>query len=601
MEPAPTLQHSVLSGIKHPRVLIRQAETGKLLSFEGLECVIQAHTEKQVLPALQQVTEQVERQGLFSAGFVSYEASPAFDPYLKVRRDDSGFPLVWFGLFSGMRETRLPGADSPVALQDLDWSPSIAAQEYSSALDRIREHIRTGDTYQVNFTYRLRARCTLEPMDIFSTIFRSQDPPYAAFIDTGDFALCSFSPEMFFTLQGQTLRSRPMKGTAARGLDTIQDRQAARDLKSSDKDRAENVMIVDMVRNDMGRIAHPGSVHVPQLFAVEKYFDVWQMTSLVECATSAPVEEIFKALFPPASITGAPKIKTTEIIARLETVPRRIYTGTMGYMAPGRQAQFNVAIRTLLLDQTSSLAEYGIGGGIVWDSRTDMEMNESRIKARVLSTPGPCFDLLESLLWEPRKGFPHLNRHLKRLQESAEYFDFHLNLQRVHSELQDLASPLTQKPHKVRLLVSRSGAVKVQAVMLDPGKPGFADLPLAASPVDPGNRFLYHKTTNREVYNQALAARPGCQDVLLFNHRSQVTESTIANVAVEKRGELLTPPVSCGLLPGVYRSLLLEQGTIREEVLAIQDVLDSSRVFLMNSVRGMHQVRVHQSNIDNLG
>ena len=592
MEPASTLSNSGSSGTKRPRALVRQAETGKLLAFEGLESVIQAHTEKQVLPALQQVVEQVERQGLFAAGFVSYEAAPAFDPYFSVLQDDSGFPLVWFGLFSLMQETELPGPHSQTSLEGLDWSPSITPREYSRALDRIREHIRSGDTYQVNFTYRLRARCSLDPLDVFSTICRSQDPPYASFIDTGEFALCSFSPEMFFTLEGQTLKSRPMKGTSARGLQNTQDRQAARDLKNSEKDRAENVMIVDMVRNDMGRIAHPGSVHVPQLFSVEKYFDVWQMTSLVECTTSANLDEIFGALFPPASITGAPKIKTLEIISALENSPRRIYTGTMGYIAPGRQARFNVAIRTLLLDRTRSMAEYGIGGGIVWDSKTDMEMSEARVKARVLSTPGPGFDLLESLLWQPGKGFPHLNRHLKRLKDSAEYFDFPLDLPRVQRDLQELASSLPQEPHKIRLLLSRNGEVKVQAVKLDPEKPGFADLPLAASPVDPGNRFLYHKTTNREIYNQALRTRPQYQDVLLYNHRSQITESTIANIAVEKNAELLTPPVSCGLLPGVYRSLLLEQGTIREEVLSIQDVLDSPRVFLMNAVRGMHPVRV---------
>ncbi|WP_291323205.1 aminodeoxychorismate synthase component I [Desulfonatronospira sp.] len=575
-----------------PAALVRHSGSGHLLGFSGLQVVIRADTLQQVRPTLQQVIQAVEKKGLYAAGFVSYEAAPAFDSYFQVTEDTSGFPLVWFGLFSDMRPTALAPPGAGVSLEGLGWRPSVTPGEYSRALARIREHIRTGDTYQVNFTYRLRADCSLDPLDIFCTICRSQDPPYAAFIDTGEFALCSFSPEMFFTLKGQTLRSRPMKGTVARGLDNIQDRHAARELEKSEKDRAENVMIVDMVRNDMGRIAHPGSVHVPQLFSVEKYFDVWQMTSLVECSTSANLNEIFRALFPPASITGAPKIKTMEIISALENAPRRIYTGALGYMAPGRQAQFNVAIRTLLLDKMRSMAEYGIGGGIVWDSRTDMEMSESRVKARVLSTPGTGFDLLESLLWQPEAGFPYLNRHLKRLQESAEYFDFPLDLQRVHSELQDLSAALPQQPHKIRLLVSRSGEVKVQAVKLDPQNPGFSHLPLAASPVDPGNRFLYHKTTNREVYNQALRTRPGCRDVLLYNDRGQVTESTIANIAVEKNGELLTPPVSCGLLPGVYRSIMLEQGTIRESVLSIQEVLDSPRVFLINSVRGMHQVDI---------
>ncbi len=534
----------------------------------------------------------MEEKGLYAAGFVSYEAAPAFDPYFQVRQDDSRFPLLWFGLFSGVRELEPGPAEHNYSMRDIKWEASISREEYNRNLAEIRDHIRQGDTYQVNFTYRLHAPLSFDPWKAFKVLLAGQNPPYGAYIDTGEFALCSFSPELFFSLEGGLLQSRPMKGTAARGLWSKQDHEMAAELYRSEKDRAENVMIVDMVRNDMGRIAVPGSVQVPELFTLEKYPDVWQMTSLVQAETTSPLEEIFQALFPPASITGAPKINTMEIITRLESLPRRIYTGTIGFMAPGGKARFNVAIRTLLADRRLSLAEYGVGGGIVWDSSAEREMYESRIKARVLQSRREAFDLLESILWDPEKGFPFLEYHLERLQASADYFDFSLNTSLVHEHLDTLAQSLPRIRHKIRLLVSRSGAVKAEASALTPETSSFSDIPLAAVPVDTRDRFLYHKTTRRNAYEQALKSRSGFRDVLLFNTGREVTESTIANIVVEKDNELLTPPVSCGLLPGVYRSLLIRRNKVRELVLSIEDVQESDSVYLINAVRGMQPVRI---------
>jgi len=575
-----------------PAAVIRGFLPGKLWRFTGLQEIIQAGSTDEVWTKLQQASRAVEEKGLYAAGFVSYEAAPAFDPYFQVRRDDSRFPPLWFGLFSGARELELGPAEHNYSMRDIKWEASISREEYNRSLAEIRNHIRQGDTYQVNFTYRLHAPLSFDPWKAFKVLFAAQNPPCGAYIDTGEFALCSFSPELFFSLECGLLRSRPMKGTAARGLWSKQDHEMAAELYRSEKDRAENVMIVDMVRNDMGRIAAPGSVQVPELFTLEKYPDVWQMTSLVQAETTSPLEKIFQALFPPASITGAPKINTMEIIARLESLPRRIYTGTIGFMAPGGKARFNVAIRTLLADRRLSLAEYGVGGGIVWDSSAEREMDESRIKARVLQSRREAFDLLESILWDPEKGFPFLEYHLERLQASADYFDFSLNTPLVHEHLDTLAQSLPRIRHKIRLLVSRSGAVKAEASSLTPETSSFSDIPLAAVPVDPRDRFLYHKTTRRIVYEQALKSRSGFRDVLLFNTGREVTESTIANIVVEKDNELLTPPVNCGLLPGVYRSLLIRRNKVRERVLSIDDVQESTSVYLINAVRGMHPVRI---------
>jgi len=351
-------------------------------------------------------------------------------------------------------------------------------------------------------------------------------------------------------------------------------------------------MIVDMVRNDLGRAAETGSVHVPALFAVEQYPTVWQMTSTVRAKTLVPLDRIFQALFPPASITGAPKRRTMEIIAELESSPRRIYTGAIGMVAPGGRAQFNVAIRTLLIHKKSGLAEYGVGGGIVWDSQQDKEWEECSLKTRVLHVHRPSFDLLETMLWSPEHGFSLLEYHLERLGQSAAYFGFSVDPLRIREELEHVASRLGEVPHRIRLLVSRSGASKLDTSPVESDSSRFADIVLSRSPVDSSDVFLYHKTTHRRVYDDALKACPGFGDVLLFNEKGEITESTIANVVVESHGGLWTPPVRCGLLPGTYRAWLLDRKQVRERTITIEEILHSPNVYLANSVRGMHRVKV---------
>lgn len=553
-----------------------------------------ARTAASVLDVLAEVERRTAGGDLWAAGFVAYEAAPAMDAALVVRPADD-FPPAWFGLYPEPDSIDLPPPPAGTAggggTAELAWTPSISEEDYRRAIARIRQYIRAGDTYQVNYSFRLRAAFAGDAWPFFLRLVAAQGSGQAAFLDTGDWTIASASPELFFRLQGRQIHSRPMKGTAARGLGSADDLRQAAWLRSSEKNRAENVMIVDMVRNDVGRIAALGSVEVERLFDMEKYPSLWQMTSTVRAETGAGLPDLFRAMFPAASITGAPKARTMEIIAELETAPRRIYTGSIGFVGPGRLAQFNVAIRTVLVDRRTGTAEYGVGGGIVWDSEAGAELHECRTKARVLTQTRPDFDLLETLRWTPGDGYFLLQRHLDRLAESADYFQRPLDLPAVRQALTQAAARFADRPQRVRLTVSADGRPRVQSKVLTPVAAPYR-VRLAARPVDPSDVFLYHKTTRRAVYEQALASTPGCDDALLANPAGELTESTIANLVLELDGRLLTPPLRCGLLPGVLRAQLLAEGKIAEQALLVADLARASKIFLLNSVRGMWQVEL---------
>lgn len=582
--------------------IIHDATHGQWLHFCDPKEVISVHRIEEVIPALEAVEELVRQHGLYAAGFISYEAAPAFDSALAVK-ENGIFPLLWFGLYEMPKQVHLPAAPEAQSAS-LQWQPSLTTNAYQDAIGTIKDYIEAGDTYQVNFTVRLRSPFSGDPWPYFIELAQAQDASYSGFVNTKEWIICSASPELFLQVEGEELISRPMKGTAPRGLMLHDDREQAEWLYHSEKNRAENVMIVDMVRNDMGRIADIGSVHVSKLYEVEKYPTVWQMTSTVRAKTEAGLCAIMGALFPPASITGAPKPRTMQIIAELEHAPRRIYTGTVGFWMPDRRAQFNVAIRTVLIDKAQGEAEYGVGGGIVWDSIDTMEFEECQTKAKILTQRVPDFSLLESILWTPEEGYFLLAYHLKRLQDSAAYFSYSADMDAIRERLGSLASTLPKTAHKVRLLVAKDGGITLQPEILAEalGDAGLQPphICLAPAPIDPSNPFLYHKTTNRQVYEQALAASRGYADVILWNEKGEVTESSIANIVVELDGELCTPPIQCGLLPGTYRASLLEQGKVKERVISIDDLATSPHVYLVNSVRKEREVVVDLKGIKEL-
>lgn len=546
--------------------------------------MVQTRRLAEVRPTLEQVQRAAE-SGLYAAGFISYEAAGGVDSHLATH-PCGGPPLLWVGLFRRMAWQESPPRAEAGSYSIGPWRPSVSPQEYAGAVARIRDYIAAGDTYQVNYTFRLRAGFQGDPWPFFGRLCRAQRGQHSAYIDTGEWVICSASPELFFSLEQGLLVCRPMKGTAARGLTFLRDVQLREGLRRSAKDRAENAMIVDMMRNDMGRVAETGSVVVGSAFDLEKYPTLYQMTSTVRARTTASFGRIVEALFPCASITGPPKVRTMQIIKELEPTPRGIYTGCIGYLTPAGSARFSVAIRTAVIDRAAGTAEYGVGGAIVWDSTQANEYVECQTKAAVLQAEAPEFDLLEAILHDGDRGYFLLEEHLRRLAESGEYFDFPVDLPAIRHRLQESRGDLGGEPAKVRVRLERGGQITVEAVPLSAIKlPTPLSLKLADEPVDERNVFLYHKTTCRSVYESACACRGEFDDVVLWNTHGQVTETTRANIVVELDGRLLTPPVECGLLAGVFRGQLLRGGQVAERIVTVDDLSRAGRIWAVNSVR----------------
>jgi para-aminobenzoate synthetase/4-amino-4-deoxychorismate lyase len=571
-------------------VLLR--EDTEWLHFSEPYQIISAETLDDVLPALREIERLVQENHRYAAGFLSYEAASAFDPALPTRtinkhsspgsvRSDE-FPYLWFGLYSKPRSVALPEAEGSKEI--LDWRATTDSETYYSAIRKIKDHIGAGRTYQVNFTMRLQTEFTGNVWEFFLHLVQSQNR-HAAYVDTGRFVITSASPELFFQLDNDVITCRPMKGTTSRGRTTVEDLAQSEWLKQSGKNRAENVMIVDMIRNDLGRIARTGSVTVPQVFETERYATLWQMTSTVKAETNASLAEIFTALFPSASITGAPKVSTMNIIAKLESTPRKIYTGTIGYVAPQRKAKFNVAIRTALIDRDCHKAEYGVGGGIVWDSTGKDEYAEALLKAQVLLKPTQRFSLLETMSWTVSEGFFLREKHIARMLDSADYFDIRLTDQDLEGYLDQISAGF-RTAQRVRVLLDQHGTLSSESSpfsSLANNQP--LQVSLALDPIDSRDVFLFHKTTQRDVYEAARKGLEHFDDVLLYNENRELTEFTIGNLVVELGGQLLTPPIACGVLAGTFRAHLLETGQIVETVIPVPQLSHCTRIFRVNSLR----------------
>lgn len=554
-----------------------------MLRFTTPERVIVAMRPDEVIPALRAIENAVNQHRQYAVGFIAYEAAAAYG--LSVHPPLPDLPLIWFGLYTRAEDIAVPVSIGPAACTTGPWRPRLSLDGYTLSIERIKDYLARGHSYQVNYTFALEAEFTGEPQAFFTDLAAAQQGQYAAFIDMGRFVICSASPELFFRLDGEQLTAKPMKGTAQRGRTRAEDEAHRRCLHQSEKNRAENLMITDMVRNDLGQVARIGSVAVTQLFEIERYPTVLQMTSTVTARTQAPVTRILQHLFPSASITGAPKVCTMAIIRELEPQPRGVYTGAVGMIGPDRQAQFNVAIRTVLFDRKRRQALYGAGSGIVWDSDAADEYQECLLKAQVLTRKSPDFRLLETLLWEPGTGYFLLADHLQRLADSAAYFGVPLDRSAIETRLTALAATLSEAS-KIRLLVSSNGVFEVEtAALAQSALPQPVRVGWARQPVDSSTLWLYHKTTERQVYETARATRPDCDEVLLWNERGELTEASTANVVLEIGGDRVTPPVTCGLLPGTFRGWLLAHGYLQERILTVTDLYTAQRIYLINAVR----------------
>ena len=572
-----------------PKLLvIHDAKQRQWLKFEHPMQVLIATSIDQVVDTLVSVENLVSQNGWYAAGYVGYQAAAAFDPNFITCRGGE-LPLVWFGLYESAEVFVLPHAGG--MSQELSWRSRLNKQRYWQSIASIKAKIADGETYQVNYTYPLDCAFTGDAWDFFVALQHAQQGAYGAFLDLGRYAVCSASPELFFSREADLVATRPMKGTTARGANPQLDNMLRVGLAHSTKDRAENLMIVDMLRNDLGRIADPGSITVDELFHIEEYPTLWQMTSQVYGRCNCALVELFRVLFPCASITGAPKVKSMEIIAELENMPRQIYTGSIGFMLPGGRTQFNVAIRTALIDRQHGCAEYPVGGGIVWDSDVEDEYEETTLKAQVLSSLNvPC--LLETLLWEPATGYRFLELHLQRLCQSATHFSYPVHIDKVRQIL--IAEAAKQQPGRwrVRCLVGVTGVVEVQ-FFPQPyrGQSQALQLAMADSPIASGDEFYRHKTDNRQRFEHVLSvarknSSPAVDDVILYNEREEITETSMANIVVYVDGQWITPPLHCGLLPGTFRQKLLNDGVIVEQVITRKQLSQVDCLYLINSVRG---------------
>jgi len=548
--------------------------------FKKPKDIIIAETMDEVMPSLKKIQNAVD-QGYYAAGYLSYEAAPAFDPAFKVHKNNR-MPLLWFGIF---KQPVHESFDDGEKFHTTDWVTQTNLEEYHQHINSIKQAIEDGDTYQVNYTIRMLSNFSGDSKSYYRKLAKKQAANYSAYLDIGDFSILSVSPELFFHLKDQKLTTKPMKGTVGRGMTPAKDRENAAWLYHSEKNRAENVMIVDLLRNDLGVIAKPGTVKVPKLFAIEEYPTVYQMTSTVtaEIPGTKDIAAIFKALFPCGSITGAPKISTMNIIHQLEKSPREVYCGAIGFITPEQEAIFNVPIRTVMIDHKTNIAQYGVGGGITWNSNNKEEYEEVLTKAKVLHAKRPAFHLLETLGCYDGE-YLVLKEHMERLKQSADYFQFHRNIEEAEKKLLDFKKNHNEGSWKVRLLLAKDGEITVEGQEIPPNQT-VAKTALAKTPVAKNDIFLYHKTTNRSVYKEKLQGHEDKFDVLLWNENEELTEFTMGNVVVEMEGVLFTPPVSCGLLNGAYRRALLEKGIIHEKIIKVSQLPECSKVWFINSVR----------------
>ena len=580
---------------------LSSAGRDRRLAFSTPERVIVARTIAEVRPALREV-QAATRNGLYAAGMICYEAAPAFDAALHAHPAGS-LPLLWFGLF------RAPASLPRIAKQHAavsGWLPDTDRAAYEADINAIREAIARGDTYQVNYTLRLNTSVSGDPRAWYEALAAQSHGRFNAYLDIGGQQILSLSPELFFAWDGTQLLARPMKGTLSRAAlpaceeDSlawqVSDDAQAHALVASEKNRAENLMIVDLLRNDLSRVAVTGSVMVPKLFSLETYPTVHHLTSTVTATTRERVtlEDIFCALFPCGSITGAPKIKTTEIIAALEDSPRGIYCGAIGYITPDQRAVFNVPIRTVTIDRVRGQAQCGVGGGITWDSTAGEEHAEALAKSRFLGAGTGYFDLLETLLLD-NGYYAFLDRHLARLLGAAKRFGHLADMPAVRAALAAHAATYMHQLRRVRMLVSPSGEITVTSTPLQSTPADWlaprqdaerVNVALSATPIDSRHEFLRYKTTARSVYDVHIAESEDTFDVLLWNEREEISEFTRGNVVVSLDGKLLTPPLECGLLPGVLRAELLEQSVIRESRIKRQDLARADAIWFINSVRG---------------
>ena len=569
----------------HRKTVIDFRALGERYTFTQPIKELKTRDLSEVADLLAQV-ESYQEQGYYVVGYVSYEAAPAFEEKLAVYKA----PLLGEYLLYFTVHDRLETSPIPLTYEEVDlpskWQEETSAENYEKAIAQIHHHLRQGDTYQVNYTVQLKQDLSDNPFAIYNRMVVEQEAGYNAYVEHDEMAVISMSPELFFEQNDRELTTRPMKGTTQRGVTNQEDLEQASWLEQDPKNRSENMMIVDLLRNDMNRISEVGSEHVERLCQVEQYSTVWQMTSTIKSQLRPDVDlvEIFRSLFPCGSITGAPKIATMEIIKNLEPQPRGVYCGTIGLLLPNGRRIFNVAIRTIQLHQGKAV--YGVGGGITWDSTWESEYREVHQKAAVLYRKQARFQLIttgkisqKNLLFE--------DQHLERLTKASRYFSYPFDPENLRQKIEEECQACdSHQDYRLRITLSKSGEMELSRQILSPLSPSFCKAKLCLQEADLQQAFTYFKTTHRPHLSL------GEQEIIYHNAAGELLETSIGNIVLKIAGKLYTPPTSLGILPGIYRQHLLETGQVEEKVLTVPDLNQAEAVYGCNAVRGLYELEV---------
>ena len=569
----------------HKKTVIDFKELGVRQIFTDTIKELKTKDIKEVKHLLAEV-EAYQNQGYYAVGYVSYEAAPAFETKFEVIDDPlMSEYLLYFTIHESVQTEPIPLTYKPITLPKT-WQELTSAEEYKAAIEHIHHHIRQGDTYQVNYTVQLQQNITADPFAIYNRLVVEQNAHYNAFIQHDDVSIISVSPELFFKKDGDGLTTRPMKGTTNRGLTTETDLKQAQWLAQDQKNRSENMMIVDLLRNDMNRISKIGSENVKSLCLVEQYSTIWQMTSTIETQLlpNSNLGDIFQALFPCGSITGAPKIATMAIIKDVEKQARGVYCGAIGILLPNGPTIFNVAIRTLQMQGNKAI--YGVGGGITWDSKWEAEYEETRQKSAVLYRQNPKFDLISTGRIH-RGKLLFLKEHLNRLQESSRYFSYPFNKEEVQNQVEDLCQSLDfDTDYRLKMSLAKNGELTFEHNQLT----GLADVFCQARLVEQthplDSPYTYFKTS----YRPHISLEP--HEQIYYNQKKELLETSIGNLVLKIEDQLYTPPVHLGLLNGIYRQSLIVNNQVTERVLTLDNLKQAQAIYGCNAVRGLYELKV---------
>ena len=569
----------------HKKTVIDFKELGVRQIFTDAIKELKTKDIKEVKHLLAEV-EAYQNQGYYAVGYVSYEAAPAFETKFEVIDGPlMSEYLLYFTIHETVQTEPIPLTYKPIDLPK-SWQELTSAEEYKAAIEQIHHHIRQGDTYQVNYTVQLQQNLTANPFAIYNRLVVEQNAHYNAFIQHDDVSIISISPELFFKKDGDRLTTRPMKGTKNRGLTTETDLKQAQWLAQDQKNRSENMMIVDLLRNDMNRISKIGSENVKRLCQVEQYSTVWQMTSTIETQLlpNSSLSDVFQALFPCGSITGAPKIATMEIINKVEKQPRGVYCGAIGILVPQGPSIFNVAIRTLQMEGTKAV--YGVGGGITWDSKWEAEYEETKQKAAVLYRQNPRFDLISTGRVHQGKLL-FLEEHMKRLQESSRYFDYPFNKEKVKKQVEDLCQSLDfDTDYRLKMSLAKDGELTFEHNQLTGLADDFCQARLVEQTYPLDSPYTYFKTSYRPHISL------GPHEQIYYNQKKELLETSIGNLVLKIEDQLYTPPIRLGLLNGIYRQNLIANNQVTERVLTLDNLKQAQAIYGCNAVRGLYELKV---------